>query len=227
LRLILEDTEIRRADFSLLASGTFSEGIHLVWGPVGCGKTTLALLLAALLPPHRGEVRTEEIRQTKLLMQFAEYQVTCATLAEEVESWGVPSEPVLKEADLAGRGAADPLSLSRGELKRLLLLTLLRTGPDLLLLDEPFGGMDCRERRKMIGKLAAPSRRITILFTHDHGILPPIDHLWEIEGGRLLDRGGMPQALQSWSCPPPYLRSVLERGIISPPFSPEGSGRTG
>jgi energy-coupling factor transporter ATP-binding protein EcfA2 len=223
MRLVLQGVEMQRGVFHLGGNGIFSPGMHLVWGPVGCGKTTLALLLAGLLSPHRGEVRKEQIERMGFLTQFPEYQVTCGSLAEEVESYGIESETVLRDTGLLDRRGTDPLSLSRGELKRLLLEAILHTDPGLLLLDEPFGGMDCQERGRLIRKIKEVSDRITILFTHDHGVLPRIDRLWEIEKGRLIDRGTMPEALRAWSSPPPFLLPYLENGIVPPYFSTDTS----
>jgi ABC-type cobalt transport system, ATPase component len=214
-----------RGTFHLRATGTFSEGIHLVRGPIGCGKSTLALLLAGLLTPTHGEVEREEILRTGLLMQFPEYQVTSRTLTEEVESWGASVEPVLQEVDLWDRRESDPLALSRGELKRLLLASLLHMGPDLLLLDEPFGGMDCRERGDMIDRISESGARITILFSHDQGRLPRLDHLWKMEGGSLIDTGVVPTASSEG------LSSSRDRGVNAgdgipiPPDTPSQTGR--
>jgi energy-coupling factor transporter ATP-binding protein EcfA2 len=225
MRLVLRGVETRRGTFHLAGTGAFFEGIHLVWGPVGCGKTTLALLLAGLLSPQQGEIQKEGIGRTGFLMQFPEYQVTSRTLTEEVGSWGIPPDPVLRETNLGDRRDCDPLTLSRGELKRLLLSTILHTNPDLLLLDEPFGGMDCQERGKLIDRISTTPSRITILFSHDHGMLPPLNHLWEIEEGQLIYRGAMPEALAAWSSPPPYLLPLIARGILSPHDSLEESRR--
>ncbi|MDD1678577.1 MAG: ATP-binding cassette domain-containing protein [Methanomicrobiales archaeon] len=227
MRIILREVEISRGSFSLYGTGTFSEGIHLVWGPVGCGKTTLSLVLAELILPQQGELQKEGIGRTGLLMQFPEYQVTSSTVAEEVESWGAPAETILLETGLPDQRDADPLTLSRGELKRLLLTTLLHTDSDLLLLDEPFGGMDCREGGKLMKRISGISSRIVILFSHDHGAVPPIDHLWEIAGGRLIDRGTMPEALTARPSPPPGRSPIPEDGIVPPYDKERDPGRVG
>jgi energy-coupling factor transport system ATP-binding protein len=225
MRLLLQDAEVFRGTFHLKATGMFPVGIHLVRGPIGCGKTTLALLLAGLLSATQGAVRREEVHRTGLLMQFPEYQVTSRTLAEEVESWGAPAEPVLQEIDLWDRRGSDPLALSRGELKRLLLASLLHSGPDLLLLDEPFGGMDCRERGRMIDTISQCDTRITILFSHDQGRLPRPDHLWEIEGGSLIDKGVMPVTSPPDPSSSRDLKADAGDGVPIRPDEPPRTGR--
>jgi energy-coupling factor transport system ATP-binding protein len=223
MKINLRDTEVRRGTFRFQATGTFSEGIHLVRGPVGSGKTTLAFLIAGLLPPDRGEVQKEGILRTGLLMQFPEYQVTARTIAEEVESYGAPVEPVLREMNLWDRRQADPLTISRGELKRLLLNSLLHTVPDLLLLDEPFGGMDCRERGKMIDKISGSGARIIILFSHDQGKQPCLDHLWEILDGRLIVRGAGSEGFSERALP---LSDRSENGRERSLIPSDASGRS-
>lgn len=213
MKILLEEIEVIRGNFSLRGSGNMYEGVHLIWGPVGCGKTTLALLLAGLLVPGKGKLRREGISNIGFLMQFPEHQITSRTIGEEVESWGGDPTQVLRDSDLIGKEKEDPLRLSRGELKRLLLVTLLMNNPDLLLLDEPYGGLDCRERQRLIQKLPDRSSAITILFSHDHSIMPQIDYLWEIQQGMLLYRGSMPEAISHWSCPPPYLRSIRKENL--------------
>jgi energy-coupling factor transport system ATP-binding protein len=47
-----------RDRWSLSATGSFGEGIHLVSGDVGCGKSTLALMMAGYLPLSGGSHRT-------------------------------------------------------------------------------------------------------------------------------------------------------------------------
>lgn len=225
MRLILRNVEVKRGIFQLQGTGTFSEGIHLVWGPIGCGKTTLALLIAGLVSPEGGEVVKEGLGHLGFLMQFPEYQITSRTLIEEIESWGTSPDPILRETELGDCQDRDPLTLSRGEMKRLLLSTFLRIGPDLLLLDEPFGGMDCLERRKMIGRISTTSSRIIIIFSHDHGLLPLFDHLWEMDRGRLIYRGAMPEALSAWSFPPLYLESAIRKETFFNHNRSEGRGK--
>jgi len=60
VRIALEDVTFSRGDFTLACSGVFEEGVHLVTGRVGSGKTTLALLLAgpALSLPNMLVIRT-------------------------------------------------------------------------------------------------------------------------------------------------------------------------
>ena len=57
VRIELLDLAISRGSFSLRGSGTLDEGEHLDSGPVGSGKSMLALRIAGLLRPWSGDVR--------------------------------------------------------------------------------------------------------------------------------------------------------------------------
>jgi len=184
----LESVQVTRGPFTLAADGSFGPGIHLVSGPVGSGKSTLALIMAGLLSPSGGTVCREGIGSLLLSLQFPEYHVTGSTLAEECASWGLDPGPILAAEGFGGLDARDPLALSRGELKRLHLACVLLRPCDLLLLDEPFSALDCRQKEILSGRIAGRGG-ITILFTHEEEFLPRIDQYWEIAGGRLHDHG--------------------------------------
>lgn len=214
MQVTLDNLHIARGSFSLTGNGVFEEGVHLVWGPVGTGKSTMALALASVLVPASGGVTKEGIATFSLSLQFPEYHVTARTIEEEIRSWGVDPVRVLRVAGLIEKAGEDPLTLSRGELKRLELWCAITGDPDLLILDEPFSSLDCTGRSAFVKALERRTDGITILFTHSHGALPAINFLWEIQGGSLVRRGNVPEALQFWSSPPPYLKYLLDRGIV-------------
>jgi len=199
-------------DWSVLADGIFSEGIHLVSGDVGSGKTTLAQVLAGLLVPASGTVARDGIMSVMLSFQFPEYQVTGLTVREECESWGVDPGDVLADIRLHGRDTLSPLKLRRGELKRLHLACLLSRTYDLLILDEPFSSLDCSEKERVCRQLSERKTGITIVLTHEQQTFPRVDYIWEIVNGRLVSRGRVPDALSSWQHAPELVRRLLAAG---------------
>lgn len=205
---------IERNEWSLAARGTFHEGMHLVTGDVGCGKSTLALILSGLLSPSNGSVEREGIASQMVMFQSPEYHITGSTLEEECKSWGADPGKVLAFAGLAGKNDVDPLRLSRGELKQLILACILSRPYDLLILDEPFSSLDCREKERLCRTLSLRSAGITILFTHEQAFFPEVDRLWEICSGTLWDRGSIPQALLSWQHAPRIIKTLIEKGKI-------------
>ncbi len=212
MRVDLEDLLFSRGSFTLRGSGTFEEGVHLVSGPVGSGKSTLALLLAELLRPGSGAVRRHGVSSALLLLQFPEHHITCPTVAEEAGSWGLAPDDVLARADLAGRGDDDPFHLSRGELRRLTLACAVMRNPDLLMLDEPFGSLDCVAKREACRMIEERDAGITIIFSHERAVLPRVDAVWEMEAGALTARGSVPGAIPLWRHAPPYLAYALREG---------------
>jgi energy-coupling factor transport system ATP-binding protein len=214
MRISLDDVIIRRGSFQLTASGTFSEGVHLVSGPVGSGKSTLALALAGVLCPMEGQIGEEGVGSRTLALPFPEYHVTGETLEGEVASWGLLPVPVLEFAGLSGRGGEDPIRCSQGELKRLVLSCILAREWDLLILDEPYSSLDCAWKEAFSRQLGKQRKGITVIFTHEDEFLPSVDELWEIQAGRLVSLGRVPDAIRRWSRPPRYIRAALDKGFI-------------
>ena len=153
---------------------TFEEGIHIIRGRVGSGKSTLAGRLA----------KDAEFlgRRRILLLQEIEYHLTEDTVGKEIASWNVtgdePAFVSLGKPDIT----RDPYTLSRGELKRLLLSCILSTDADCLILDEPYSSLDSDAKDKLT-ELLRGRLGVTILFTHE---MPNLDAVFrEIREGKL------------------------------------------
>src|SRR5262245_21207640 len=54
------DCEFRRGDFVLRAQAAIADGVTGICGPSGCGKSTLLALLAGLLRPQAGHIRSAD-----------------------------------------------------------------------------------------------------------------------------------------------------------------------
>lgn len=219
--LALEDVHYTRGSFTLRATGVFEKGTHLVSGKVGSGKSTFAAVASTLVRPDGGSVQRSGSRKSILSLQFPEYHTTGITLDDEIRSWGLDPRTILESTSLEGRGEQDIMVLSRGELKRLHLGCVLSSDADLLILDEPFSALDCREKRGVCRRIAERQAGIIIICTHEQTWLPSVDYIWEMNEGMLVSRGSVPGALSEWGLAPPHITALLEKGIVPENISPE------
>ncbi|MHC1625901.1 MAG: ATP-binding cassette domain-containing protein [Methanoculleaceae archaeon] len=198
MKLTFESVEYRRGGRTFSFSAIFDEGVHLITGAVGSGKTTLASLAAGLISPDRGRVIMTDIRSTALSFSHPEYHITESTIAGEVRSWGHEPGPILRNLGIEMWGDRDPLTLSRGELKRLELACQLAGDHDLVILDEPFTALDCPARRWAADLIGRRKRKITLVLTHENEVLPRVDRIWRIEGGNLSCIASFPESITLW-----------------------------
>ncbi len=205
------DFIVEREEFSLRCEASYAEGIHLVSGIIGSGKSTMALVMASLLKCE-GSYSAKGVQRTILSMQFPEYHITSSSVDDEVRSWGLDPADVLPHAGMEGRGELDPFKLSRGQLKRLNLACVFALDPDILLLDEPFSSLDCMVKTRICKAIESRRNKITMVFSHERSVLPRVDSISHIAEGRLVCHGATPDAVSEWSSPPPYLRKALENG---------------
>ncbi|MDP8224316.1 MAG: ABC transporter ATP-binding protein [Candidatus Lernaella stagnicola] len=145
-------------------------------GPVGCGKTTLFHIIVGLLQPQAGRVeifgrkRREEAdflevrRRIGLLFQDSGDQLFSPTVAEDVAfgplNLGLPRPEVerrvrdtLEAVGLSGYEDRITYQLSGGEKRLAALATILAMQPEILLLDEPFAGLDTEARERVAAAL--------------------------------------------------------------------------
>jgi energy-coupling factor transport system ATP-binding protein len=221
LKIVLTDVKAVRKNWSLTAKGTFCEGTHLISGAVGSGKSTLALILAGLFSPVSGHIVHEEVSSLMVSFQYPEYHITGTTLEEECSSWGLDPCSILTAANLTGKETENPLKLSRGELKMLHLACVLAGSYDLLILDEPFSSLDCYGKEQICRRLSERSKGITVIFTHEQTIFPPINNLWEIRNGELCDRGALPEALRYWHYAPKVVKNLISAGKTPKNITPK------
>lgn len=185
MKLIFDAVRFQRDHFTLSVDAAFSCGIHLISGRIGTGKSTLALAAAGILSPNSGEILYEEIRDTPLLlMQFPEYQVTGTTVSEEITSWNITGNEEPFHRLNTGPSSRDPLTLSRGELRRLELACILSRESDLLILDEPYASLD-QAAKPELTELLEQRTGITLIFSHETEYLPTTAEHWTIQEGKL------------------------------------------
>ncbi len=135
--------------------------IVLVVGRNGSGKSTLLKILAGILEPCKGEVlidgsKASEVSGVLTGMAFQDpmHQFSFPTVIEEVSiPLRIRSKDTNEERGLSPLGRLglgelarrSPHSLSFGEARLLTIAAAIAGGPRLILLDEPFTGIDPRE----------------------------------------------------------------------------------
>ncbi len=169
-------------------SFTLGKGdVLAVFGPNGAGKTTLLRLLAGVLRPDRGEitidgrrlVRGDAATRRRIgLISHASLLYDGLTAAENLEFYaqlyGLKDRRALALRALEAVGLADRASslaatMSRGMTQRLAIARALLHDPDVVLLDEPFTGLDQRAAASLKGQLERlrNERRVVVLVTHN------------------------------------------------------------
>jgi NitT/TauT family transport system ATP-binding protein len=157
-------------------------------GPSGCGKSTLLSLISGLAAPTEGAVLidgrpvTGPNRKVGYMLQ-QDYLFEWRTILENAllgtEIQGLPIAKARERAAqlLTRYGLGQflnhlPRQLSGGMRQRAALARTLCTGPDIVLLDEPFSALDSQTRLALADEIADILRReakTVILITHDIG----------------------------------------------------------
>lgn len=193
-----------------LFSLSVAAGEHVgIIGPSGCGKSTLADIAAGLRMPaqgtcHRGGEQSDPaptrdwLRSVSYLTQATELfddSVRANLLIGNPQASDAMLWQVLEVVDLAGllsglpsgldtRVGAYGRQLSGGEGRRLALArTLLRQAP-LVILDEPFTGVDQATRERIKARLTPLLAGRTLLaLGHSADAMPPVDRIVSLGGG--------------------------------------------
>ncbi|HEV7506556.1 MAG TPA: ABC transporter ATP-binding protein [Thermoanaerobaculia bacterium] len=181
-------------------------------GPNGAGKTTLFEGLAGLLPMDSGEVRGSGGRALAPAERSREIfyvpdgiapwpdQPVCRVLLFYRDLWGgVPADRLAAVVDalqLRSLLAAPVCSLSKGERKRFLIALGLLAPQPLLMLDEPFDGLDLRQTREATAILRNEAARGRTLFLSIHQLTDAgraCDRFVLLADGRVAGEGTLPE----------------------------------
>ena len=159
-------------------------GFLVVTGPNGSGKTTLLRLCAGLVAPTGGELEVEAERGQIGLVAHEPLVYRELTALENLVLYGrlyrVPERRerigmLLERFGLWRSRNERAGSFSRGMLQRLALCRALLHEPDLLLLDEPFSGLDTQGVELLERELAElRPQRTFLVATHEPARLAPL-----------------------------------------------------
>jgi NitT/TauT family transport system ATP-binding protein len=165
-----------------LALGKFTS----VFGPNGCGKSTLINMISGLMPMDRGEVLFDgrSIRSTRTSYVFQNYREALFPWLRAIDNIQYPLEvmgiarqersrrveKLLADFDVRIDLNAFPYALSGGQQQAVSILRALVTDPEVLFLDEPFSALDYEMTQFMREKLQAifmKTKTTMILVSHD------------------------------------------------------------
>ena len=141
-----------------------------ILGPSGGGKTTLLNIIAGLTQPDSGEI---ELPEGKISYIFQEYRLLPWLTAEEniTSTTGCTKErarEILTALELGGESGSYPDAFSGGMQQRLSIARAIAYDSALILMDEPFKGLDPELRERVIDYVdKCCVGRTVVLVTHE------------------------------------------------------------
>ena len=144
--------------------------ISCLMGPTGCGKTTLLRLMMGLAKPDTGRVLTlkpvsavfQEDRLLEPLSALANLRLVTGPGKEKT------LQAMLDSLGLEGEAAKPVRDFSGGMKRRVAIARALLAEYELLLLDEPFKGLDKQAREQAASVILRHAEQKTVvLVTHD------------------------------------------------------------
>ena len=186
-----------------------SEARVALIGPNGAGKSTLARLVNGLVTATTGAVHVDGVdvarrgREVRRRVAFTftdpHAQLVMPTVAEDVALSLRATRPdrrardaavgeVLEQHGLAGLADRSVHDLSGGQAQLLALASVLATGPDVLVADEPTTLLDLAASRR-VGDLLMGLPQQVLLVTHDLELAGRCDRALLVDGGRVVADG--------------------------------------
>lgn len=176
---ILENIDLEVKDGELIS----------LLGSSGCGKTTLLKTVAGLIPPSKGSVQLNQQnithlppQQRKAVIVFQDLRLFPHLTVEKNISFSMELQgmsrinqkakvkELLRGVQLEGFEKRRIKEMSGGQLQRVALARALGANPNVLLLDEPFSGLEEKLRLEMgelVKKIQQENKITTVLVTHD------------------------------------------------------------
>lgn len=189
-----------------------------VVGRNGSGKSTLARIVAGLVAPGEGQARVNgqdlakdrraALREVGILFQNPDHQIIFPTVLEEL-AFGLAQQGMARaEAEAAARATlerfgkshweeANVAGLSQGQKHLVCLMAVVAMAPRLLILDEPYAGLDIPTKRQLARYLAQYSGALMHI-SHDPSDLDGYDHVIWLEKGEVAQAGAAGEVLAAY-----------------------------
>lgn len=149
-----------------------------VMGQSGCGKTTLLSVVAGLIRPDSGEVvgmppRFTMVFQEDRLCEDFTVATNLRLVTARTKEQSAAIAEVLDAIGLSGMGAKRVAELSGGMKRRVAIARALLGAGDVVLMDEPFKGLDAETKNEVIRAVQRWTAGKTVIFvTHDADEVP-------------------------------------------------------
>jgi iron(III) transport system ATP-binding protein len=214
-----------------------------ILGPSGSGKTTLLRIIAGFEPADSGTValggtvvdgdHDERVPSERRNIGYVPQEGSLfphLTVARNI-GFGLPRrsrdgervDELLEMIGMSGLGRRYPHQLSGGQQQRVALARALAGRPGLILLDEPFSGLDASLRtsvRADVQALLVQTGTTALLVTHDQDeALSMSDHVAVIRRGKICQRD-TPQGMYANPADAELARFVGEANLITGVFAP-------
>jgi len=225
--IALEQVEVTREGQVIL--GPLSLGLPErrigVIGRNGSGKSTLARVLSGLIASDAGKIRVagvdvwkdrrSAVKTVGILFQNPDHQIIFPTVAEELgfglAQMGLAAadvdqrvEAILTRFSKAHWSDRAIQTLSQGQRHLVCLMAVLAMEPKLILLDEPFAGLDLPTKRALNAYLAGLAPAI-VHITHDLEAIADYDRAIWLEKGLVAGDGTPTEVIAAY-------RSAMDGG---------------
>ena len=190
-------------------------------GPNGAGKTSLVRALTGDVPVVAGTIRAFDDPASPLKAEYVSFEQHQRLIAREDQRdefryfsgdlnpgttvreilFGKDGQPAGMAAEIADAVAGLKIqslldrgirALSTGEMRKMQLARILLKQPDVMILDEPFDGLDEISRRdlaQIIDNLMDDTRTVILVTHRQREILPKITHVLAVRTGKVLFQG--------------------------------------
>ena len=204
----------RRDAFVLDAAFEAGDGITVLAGPSGAGKTTILKIIAGLLKPDAGritlddavffdsersvDVAVQKRRVGFVLQNYALFphftaleNVAYGARADTREERGSIAREMLAMMLIEHLAARRPEEMSGGEQQRVALARALASRPAIALLDEPLSAVDLKTRGKLLDEIERVQKSVKVPFiyvTHNESEAERIgDRRIDIDAGSIVE----------------------------------------
>ncbi|GAB3253079.1 ABC transporter ATP-binding protein [Kineosporia babensis] len=174
-------------------SMTIGPGVTGLLGPNGAGKSTLIHLMSGFLPPSSGTVTIdgETTWHNESIYRRIGLVPEREAMYDGVSGWNfvlsnaklhrlpdpqAAARRAIETVDMESAAGRDVGTYSKGMKQRIKMATALVHDPDVLLLDEPFNGMDPRQRLQLMDLMAELGRNGRVVLFSSH-ILEEVEQI--------------------------------------------------